>query len=152
MTKTRRITVPNARLLYFISRELCRDWQKILWRLDKFLEKSPLQKANPFIYLYYFLPTNDVNFISSKSWVCREIIGNLKLDHNADFHFYDLSKAQAWSTLWNHGLERLSFKELWQWENETRKSLTSSLADTWCLQIGVEEDLFLSIEMRHFPK
>ena len=152
MAMPRKITTPNARLLYKISKKTGRDWQKILLQLDTCLEKSPLQRANPFVCLYYFLPTTNSRFFQEKSWVCREVIGPPRLDDNPDFYLHDLTKTWVWSTPWDNGLEKLVFKKLWKWENDIRKTLPPPLADTWCLQIAVEEKPFLSVEMRHFSK
>lgn len=150
MSLSRRIIAPNARLLYKTSQKVGRDWRKILLQLDDFLEKSPLQKANPFVCLYYFLPSTDSGFFAKKSWVCREVIGLPGLDDNSGFHLYDLSKTRIWSTSWQGHLEEFVFAKLWQWEDDTRKILPLPLADTWCLQIAVEEEAFLSMELRHF--
>ena len=150
MVASRSIIAPNARLLCRTSKKSGRDWREILLQLDDFLEESPLQKANPFICLYYFLPATDKRFSSQKSWVCREVIGPPQLDDNSHFHLYDLSKNRIWSTPWRGNLAELVFAKLWKWEDETRKGLPAPLADTWCLQIGVEEEAFLSMELRHF--
>ena len=152
MTESRKILASNSRLLYKISHKVGLDWRKVLLQLDDYLDKSPLQKANPFICLYYFLPSANPDFFSKKSWVCREIIGLPRLNNDSEFHLYDLAKSMVWSTPWQGALEELIFERLWKWEDETRRTLPPPLVDTWCLKIAVEEEAFLSMELHHFPR
>ena len=144
--KSRWIKTSNGRLLYRVSRDHCRDWKVKLLEVDAILKNSSLQRVDDFIYFYYFLPADSPEFLSTESWIAREVAGYL--DESC---MYDLDASFLWQTFWTGKWSDFHFTNLWQWEKETRASLKQPV-DTWRLQILTDKVGSLSASLHHFPR
>lgn len=145
----------NSRILYSEISGPQDDWFSAFGGLTNFIEKeSQISQFSGDLFLYFFIPSDDENFMESDIWVALEITGFVDLEESEEFGAYDLEKGDVFSfELPISDLDKLSLEYFTKAESECRRQLMSEheLANTWRLKIYENKADSWGVQLHFFP-